>query len=138
MHVALVENAEDDIHDKDRSNDKERQCPKKLLEDEPLALQVALDAGWQYFGGGFLNIVNRIAERDIGLGVETEGNTGELIEVIDRLQTDVLLRSRDRTNRDHRVAVVGFHVDFAKILRIGARLIVGLDDDLILVIRLFN
>src|SRR5204863_3653739 len=74
----------------------------------------------------------------IGFSIEAEGHARELIKVIDRLQSEVLLRFSDSANRDHRIAVVRFHVNFAKILRAGPRLIVGLDDDLILVVGRFN
>ena len=105
MHVALVENPEDDVHDEDRSDDEERQRPEKLLEDEPLALHLAFDGRRQYFGGGFLNEVDRIAERDAGLGIETESDAGELIEVIDRLQPDVSFAISSAHESGSRVAV---------------------------------
>jgi hypothetical protein len=88
MHVALVENAEDDIHDEDGGENKERQCPKKLLEDEAFALHLAFHRRRQHFRGGFLDKIRHVAERRVGLGIEAEGNAGELIQVIDRLQPE--------------------------------------------------
>ena len=58
--------------------------------------------------------------------------------MIDRLQPHGLLRVRDGTDRDHRVPVVRLHINLAQILRTGARLIVGFNDDLVLIIRLFD
>ena len=88
MDVALVENAEDDIHDEDGSEDEERQRPEKLLEHEAFPLHFAFDRRRQNFGGGFLDEVGDVAKRDPGLGIETESDASELIQVIDRLQTE--------------------------------------------------
>ena len=79
MHVALVENAEDDIHDEDGSNHQEWQRLEKLLQDETFALNLAFDSGRQYFGRGFLDVVDRITERYIGFEIESKGHARELI-----------------------------------------------------------
>ena len=101
MHIALVENTEDYIHHEHRCDDQKRQRLKELLEDQTLTLQLASYRWRQYLRGRFLDVLNHIAERHIGFSIEPEGHARELIEVIDRLQSEVLLRFRDSANRDH-------------------------------------
>ena len=112
MHIALVENAEDDIHDEDRGDDEERQRLEELLQDEAFALQLAFDRRRQDFGGRFLDEVGDIAERHARFGVETEGDAGELVEVIDRLQPERSSSISSRARIGISVsAVIGFHID---------------------------
>ena len=55
MHVALVKNAEDDIHDEERRDDQIRQRLEKLLQDETFALELAFHGRRQGFARGFLD-----------------------------------------------------------------------------------
>ena len=100
MDVALVKNAEDDIHDEERRDDEERQRAEELLQDKAFTLQLAFHRRRQHFRGRLLDVVGHIAERDARFGIETKGDAGELVRVIDRLQTERLFRCRDRADRN--------------------------------------
>ena len=89
MHVTLVENAENDVHDEERGEDEERQRLEKLLQDQAFALQLAFHRRRQHFGRGFLDEIGHVAERHARLRIETKRNAGELVQVVDRLQAQL-------------------------------------------------
>ena len=111
MHVALVKNSEDHIHHEYRADDQKRQRAEELLKDQRFTLESDCSpvTDWrQYLGDRSSGCIHHIAERLIGFNIEPEGHARELIEVIDRLQSEVLLRFRDRTQSeiDASIAVV--------------------------------
>ena len=67
MHVALVKNSQDDIHDEDRRQQQQRQCSEELSENERFALKGALN-GWVMrldLSKGILDVLRSIADRDV-------------------------------------------------------------------------
>ncbi len=92
MDVALVKNAENHIHDEEGGDNEKRQRGEELLKDEAFALQLAFHRRRQHFRGGFVDEIRHVTECDTGFGVEAEGDAGELVGVIDRLQAERLLR----------------------------------------------
>ena len=51
MDITLVKNSENDIHDKHRREDEERQRAEELLQDKSFTLQFAFDRRRQDFRG---------------------------------------------------------------------------------------
>ena len=88
MHVALVKNSKDNIHDKDRGEDEERQRPEELLEDEAFSLHLAFYRRRQDLGRGLFDEIGHVAERRVRLGIEAESDAGKLVQVVDRLQAE--------------------------------------------------
>src|SRR6266487_4693632 len=111
-----------------------------------------------HLGKTVLDIFGRVTDCDVRQQVEVDGHTGELIEVIDRLWTDDLLgrcysaqrheigcsaggsgdgaAGRSAVNRC--AASVAAHIKIVQIGRLGALVVFDFEDDLILVLGLFN
>ena len=113
VHITLVENPENDVHDENRGEDKERQRPEKLLEHQAFSLHLAFHRRRQNFRGGLLDEISHVTERHAGFRIETECDAGELIQVIDPLQPQFRSRFRQGADRDHRVFAIGPDVQLA-------------------------
>src|SRR5262245_1221594 len=93
MHIALVENSQDHIHDENCRKQQQRQGLKQLSEHECLTLEASL-YGWimrldlRY---GILDVRRSITSSSIWQEVEIESDTGELVEVVDGLRANNLL-----------------------------------------------
>src|SRR5206468_13105481 len=93
MHVALVKNSQNHIHNKNRGEQQHRQRAKQLLEHERFALEDALHA-WVMrmdLRESVLNELGGIADGDVRQQVEVERDAGELIQMVDSLGTDNFL-----------------------------------------------
>src|SRR3982074_118630 len=103
MDIALVENAENHIHDKDGRENKERQRREELLEDEAFALHFAFDRWGQDLGSRLFNEVRNVPESSVRFGVETKGHGRKLIQVVDRLEAELGGKLGEGADRNERV-----------------------------------
>src|SRR5438067_5751590 len=160
MDVAFVENSENNIHHENRGEKKERQTAKELAKDERFALEAGLhtrdlllhlrEAVFDEFRG--------IADRDVWKQVEVDGYACELVEVIDCLRTNDLL-ARCYSAQRHEIggstcggcdvstacscsakAATGVtaHIKVVKISRRRALTVLHFQDDLVLILGLFD
>ena len=88
MHIAFVENAQDDVHREDSENEEDAQARQGFLEDQGFSLHAAVDIRWKRFGGGLFDEFCDIANGHPGNEIETEGNRRKLVDVIHRLRPD--------------------------------------------------
>ena len=91
MDIALVENSENHIHDKERRDNEKGQSVEELLQDKAFTLQLAFHRRRQHFRRRFLDVVGHIAQGDARFGVETKVTLVNWFGVIDRLQAESLL-----------------------------------------------
>src|SRR5262245_8033678 len=93
MHIALVENSQDHIHDENCRKQQQREGLKQLSEDECLTLEHSL-YGWimrldlRY---RVLDVLRSITNSSIWQQVEIESDTGELVEMVHGLRTNNFL-----------------------------------------------
>src|SRR6266404_9715154 len=88
VHITLVKNSQDHIHDKDCSNQQERQGSKQLSEHERFALEGSLH-GWVMrldLGDGVLDVLRSIANCAVWQQVEVERDTSELVQMVHGLR----------------------------------------------------
>src|SRR6478736_3291534 len=81
VHIALVKNSQDHIHDKNCRKQQQGQGLKQLSEYERLALKGSLHR-WVMrldLRYGVLDVLRSIANRGIRQQVEIESHTGELV-----------------------------------------------------------
>src|SRR2546423_1586367 len=113
MNVALIKNAEDDIHHEHGGKDKKGQRFEELLQTKAFALNLAFHRRRQFLSLGFLDVISHIAERRVRFRIEAESDTGELIEVINGLQAELGGRLRQGPDRNQRVLAFGTDVKLA-------------------------
>src|SRR5215472_11579301 len=93
VHIALVKNSQDHIHDEDCREQQQGQRLKQLSEHERLTLEGSL-YGWiarldlRY---GILDVLRSIANCGIRQQVEIEGDAGELVEMVHGLRANNFL-----------------------------------------------
>jgi hypothetical protein len=63
-----------------------------LLEDKAFSLKLTVHRAGQNLRGGFVDILGDVAERGVRFYIEAKRDAGELVDVIDRLQAECLLR----------------------------------------------
>src|SRR5207245_9397928 len=93
VHIALVKNSEDHIHDEDCSKQQQGQRLEQLPEHERFALEHPLHSWvmWLELREGVLDILGSIADGDVWQQVEVERDAGELVYMVDCLRTDNFL-----------------------------------------------
>src|ERR1051325_11692458 len=93
MDVAFVKDSQDHVHDKDGREEKHCQTAKELPEYERFTLKCRLNAWYLLtdLGKAVFDKFSRIADRNVWKQIEIDSDTGELIEVINRLGSDNLL-----------------------------------------------
>src|SRR2546423_1225413 len=138
MDIALVENAENHIHDEDGSKDEKGERAEKLLKDEAFALQFTFDRWRQNLGRRLFNEVSYISKCGVGLGVEPEGDGRKLVQMVDRLEPKPGDRLGEGANGNERVLTLGPHVKLAQVFGTRAIRVLYFEDDLVLIVRLLN
>src|SRR5206468_3694572 len=93
VHIALVKNSQNHIHDENCRKQQQGQGLKQLSEDERLTLKGSLH-GWimrldlRY---SILDVFRSIANRATRQQVEIEGDAGELVEMVHGLRANNFL-----------------------------------------------
>src|SRR5215475_13526145 len=93
VHITLVKNSQDHIHDEDCCKQQQGQGSKQLSEHERLTLEGSL-YGWVLrlnLRYGILDVLCSITNRGIWQQVEIEGDAGELVEMVHGLRTNNFL-----------------------------------------------
>src|SRR6266850_7310061 len=88
VHIALVKNSQDHIHDEDCSKQQEGQGSKQLSEHERLALKGSLH-GWVMrldLSDRVLDVLRSIANCAVWQQVEVERDAGELVQMVHGLR----------------------------------------------------
>jgi len=85
-----------------------------------------------------LDEVGRVADRHARLQVEEEGDASELVQMVHRLRPERRPPFHQRVERDEVLAVVGLDVEEREVLGGGALLVLDLEDDLVLIVRLLD
>src|SRR6476660_9015262 len=94
VHIALVKNSQDHIHDEDCRKQQQGQGLKQLSEHERLTLEGSLH-GWVLrldLRYGILDVLRSITNCCVRQQVEIEGDTGELVEMVYGLRAYNFLR----------------------------------------------
>ena len=93
VHIALVKNSQDHIHDENCSKQQQGEGLKQLSEHERFALKGSLH-GWVMRLGlryGILDLLRSVANRRIRQQIEIESDTGELVEMVHGLRANNFL-----------------------------------------------
>src|SRR6478736_2377165 len=93
MHIALVKNSQNHIHDENCRKQQQGQGLKQLSEYERLTLEGSLHR-WVMrldLRHGILDVLRSVANRRIRQQVEIESDTGELVEMVHGLRTNNFL-----------------------------------------------
>src|SRR6476619_5998709 len=93
VHIALVKNSQDHIHDENCRKQQQGERLKQLSEHERLTLEGSLHGWvmWLDLRYGILDVLRSIANRRIRQQVEIESDTGELVEMVHGLRANNLL-----------------------------------------------
>src|SRR6266550_398243 len=160
VHIALVENSEDHIHDKDGSEQQQGQRLEQLPKYKRFALEDSLH-GWitrMDLIEGLLNVLRGIANGDVRQQVEVERDAGELIQMVHSLRSNDFPGRCYNTHRDEirhvtcgrsdgssapaaRAEVtpcVAADVEIVQVVRVRALLVFNFENDLILVVWLLD
>src|SRR5882757_10138671 len=93
VHIALVKNSQNHIHDEDCRKQQQGQGLKQLSEHERLTLKSSLHS-WVMrlnLSHGVLDVLRSIANRGIRQQVEIKSDAGELVEVVHGLRANNFL-----------------------------------------------
>src|SRR5262245_44135401 len=93
MHITLVKNAQNLIHDENCRKQQQGQGTKQLSEHERLALEGSLH-GWVVrldLRYGTLDVLRSIANRRVRQQVEIERDAGELVKMVHSLRANNFL-----------------------------------------------
>src|SRR5258705_1512332 len=93
VHIALVKNSENHIHDENCRKQQQGQGLKQLSEHERLTLEGSLHR-WVLrldLRYGILDVLRSVANRRIRQQVEIESDTGELVEMVHGLRANNFL-----------------------------------------------
>src|SRR4029450_75739 len=87
VHVALVKNSENHVHDENGSEQQHRQRTEQLLEHECFALEDTLHGGIirMELREGVLDELGGVANSNVRQQIEVKSDTSELVEVVDHL-----------------------------------------------------
>src|SRR5262249_15286749 len=93
MHIALVKNSQNHIHDEDCGKQQQGQRSKQLSEHERFSLKGPLYGWimWLDLFYGIFNVLCSIANRSVWQQVEIERDTGELVKMIHGLRANDFL-----------------------------------------------
>src|SRR6478735_3431137 len=93
VHIALVKNSQDHIHDKNCRKQQQGQGLKQLSEHERLSLKGSLH-GWVMrldLRYGILDVLRSVANSRVRQQVAIESYTGELVQMVHRLRANNFL-----------------------------------------------
>ena len=133
MQVALVQNGQNHVHDKDREKHEDGKARYRVAERKRFAPELAANSRRQDLLRSLLHEISCLPDGIAWLQVEEQGGARELVDVIDGLRAQHRVPSRQGIERNHARAVVALDVQQMKILRLGTLIVGNFQDHLVLV-----
>src|SRR5260221_4391433 len=133
MQVALVQNGQNHVHDKDREKHQDGQARSGVAERKRFALDLTANSRRQDLLRSLLDEISGLPDGIPGFQVEEQCGARELVDVIDGLRAQHRVPSRQGVERNHARAVVALDVQQMKILRLGTLIVGNFQDYLVLV-----
>src|SRR4029077_11243157 len=94
MQVALVQNGQNHVHDKDRENHEDGEARYRVAERKRFALELAANSRRQDLLRGLSHGISRLRDGIAWLQVEEQRDARELVDVIDGLRAQRRVPSR--------------------------------------------
>src|SRR6266568_7687649 len=133
MQVALVQNGQNHVHDKDREKHEDGEARYRIAEGKRFSPELAANSRRQDLLRSLLHEISCLPDGIAGLQVEEQRGARELVDVIDGLRAQHRVPSCQGVERNHARAVVALNVQQMKILRIGTLIVSNFQDHLVLV-----
>src|SRR5260370_41003417 len=109
MQVALVQNGQNHVHDKDCEEHQDGEARYRVSERKRLAPELAANSWWQDLLRCLFDEISGLPDGIAGLQVEEQCDARELIDVIDGLRAKDRMTGRRGVERTHHRAVVALH-----------------------------
>src|SRR5258708_22564042 len=119
MQVALVQNGQNHVHDKDREKHEDGEARYRVAESKRFAPELAANSRRQDLLRSLLHEISCLPDGIAWLQVEEQRDARELVDVTDGLWAQDRVPSRQGVERNHARAVVALDVQQMQILRLG-------------------
>src|SRR3982751_6851320 len=138
MDITLVKDRENDVHDEHGQRHQDGQTRYRVTECLRFALQLTPNSRRHDFSGCLTDEVSRVAQGYAWLQIEKQRHTRELIQVVYSFWTERLFPGYQFAERHKPLSVVRSNVKLRKILWFPSRFVLNFEDDLILILGLFD